>query len=141
MTRRVTLTLLLALCALFAGCDDKGKPASESAAESSGLKITAWNLQWFPGKTPSGGTAAEQAAHVSAVISELKAIDADIVLLQEIREPAALQEIIKAIPEYSLDVVSDFQDVPGRALTLFLVKTTLENASALCTDLLFPNFL
>ena len=30
-------------------------------------------------------------------------------LLQEIRDPAALQEIIKAIPEHSLDVVSDFR--------------------------------
>jgi len=107
MMRRVTL--ILALCALFVGCGEKGKPASESAAESSGLRITAWNLQWFPGKTPSGGSAEEQAAHVSAVISELKAIDADIVLLQEIRDPVALQEIIKAIPEYSLDVVSDFR--------------------------------
>ena len=48
MTRRVTLTLLLALGALFSGCGEKGKPASESAAESSGLKVTAWNLQWFP---------------------------------------------------------------------------------------------
>ena len=60
-------------------------------------------------RRPSGGSAEEQAAHVSAVISELKVIDADIVLLQEIRDPAALQEIIKAIPEYSLDVVSDFR--------------------------------
>ena len=33
------------------------------------------------------GGVEEQSAHVSAVISELKAIDADIVLLQEIREP------------------------------------------------------
>ena len=105
MTRRVTLTLILALCGLFTGCGEKGKPA----ADSSGLKITAWNLQWFPGKTPSGGSAAEQTAHVSAVISELKAIDADIVLLQEIRDPVALQEIIKAIPEDSPDVVSDFR--------------------------------
>ncbi len=109
MTRRVGLTLILALCGLFAGCGDKGKPASVSAAESSGFKITAWNLQWFPGKTPSGGSAEEQAAHVAAVISELKAIDADIVLLQEIRDPAALQGITKALPEYSLDVVSDFR--------------------------------
>ena len=107
MTRRVAL--ILALCALFAGCGEQGKPASESAAESSGLKVTAWNLQWFPGKTPSGGTPAENAAHIAAVVSGLKAIDADILLLQEIREPAALQEIIKAIPEYSLDVVSDFR--------------------------------
>ena len=109
MTRRVTLTLLLALGALFTGCGEKGKPASYSAAESSGLKITAWNLQWFPGKTPKGGTPAENAAHIAAVVSGLKAIDADIVLLQEIRDPAALQEIVKAIPEYSLDVVSDFR--------------------------------
>jgi hypothetical protein len=94
MTRRVTLALILALCALFAGCGGRGKPAPKPPAQVSGLKITAWNLQWFPGKTPSGGTAEEQAAHVSAVISELKAIDADIVLLQEIRDPAALQEII-----------------------------------------------
>ena len=87
MTRRVTL--ILALCTLFTGCGERDKPAQEPAADSSGLKA-AWNLVWFPGKTPSGGSAAEQAAHVSAVISELKAIDADIVLLQEIRDPAAL---------------------------------------------------
>ena len=109
MTRRVTLTLILALGAVFAGCEDKGKPASVSDPESSGLKVTAWTLQWFPGKTPSGGTPAENAAHIAAVVSGLKAIDADIVLLQEIRDPNALQEIVKAIPEYSLDVVSDFR--------------------------------
>lgn len=63
----------------------------------------------IPAESPSEGSAEEQAAHVSAVISELKAIDADIVLLQEIRGPAALQVIIKAIPEHSLDVVSDFR--------------------------------
>jgi hypothetical protein len=109
MTRRVTLTLLLALGALLTDCGDKGKPASESAAESSGLKITAWNLQWFPGKTPKGETPEENAAHIAAVVSELKEIDVDIVLLQEIRDPAALQEIVKAIPEYSVDVASNFQ--------------------------------
>jgi len=114
MVNRVTLALIAGLCALFAGCGEQEKPQQDSAVQKpavpdSGLRITAWNLQWFPGKTPSGGSAAEQTAHVSAVISELKAIDADIVLLQEIRDPAALQEIIKAIPEYSLDVVSDFR--------------------------------
>ena len=119
MVRRVTLALIAGLCALFAGCGEQEKSQQDAALQNqavyyssvpdSGLRITAWNLQWFPGKTPSGGSAEEQAAHVSAVISELKAIDADIVLLQEIRDPAALQEIIKAIPEYSLDVVSDFR--------------------------------
>ena len=102
MVRRVTLALIAGLCALFAGCGEKGKPQENSAVpdsvvqkpavSDSGLRITAWNLQWFPGKTPSGGSAEEQAAHVSAVISELKVIDADIVLLQEIRDPAALPQ-------------------------------------------------
>ena len=94
MVKRVTLALIAGLCALFAGCGEQEKPQQEaalpasaaqnSAVQDSGLRITACNLQWFPGKTPSGGSAEEQAAHVSAVISELKAIDADIVLLQEI---------------------------------------------------------
>ena len=64
-------------------------------------------MQWFPGKTPKGGTPEENAAHIAAVVSGLKAIDTDIVLLQEIRDSAALQEIVKAIPEYSLNVVSN----------------------------------
>ncbi|MAK33314.1 MAG: hypothetical protein CL386_04950, partial [Acidiferrobacter sp.] len=119
MVRRVSLALIAGLCALLAGCGEQEKPQQDaalpdaavqnSAVQDSGLRIAAWNLQWFPGKTPSGGSAAEQAAHALAVISELKAIDADIVLLQEIRDPAALQGITKALPEYSLDVVSDFR--------------------------------
>ena len=83
MVRRVTLVLIAGLCALFAGCGEQEKPqqdavlpdagVQEPAVQDSGLRIAAWNLQWFPGKTPSGGSAAEQAAHVSAVISEPKA--------------------------------------------------------------------
>ena len=77
MTRRALLILILALCSLFAGCGEQEQPQQDSAVQDSGLRIAAWNLQWFPGKTPSG-TPEEQAEHVSAVISELKAIDADI---------------------------------------------------------------
>ena len=134
MTRRVTLTLILALGALFVGCVERGKPAQEPAADSSGLRITAWNLQWFPGKTPSGGSGLEQAVHVAAVISELKAIDADIVLLQEIRDPAALQEIIKAIPEYSLDVVSDFKGNLEVAILTRAPASSSEGLSILSLD-------
>ena len=118
MVKRVTLALIAGLCVLFAGCAEQEKPqqdaalpdavVQEPAVQDSGLKIAAWNLQWFPGKTPSGEAATERTTHISAVISELKAIDADILLLQEIRDPAGLQVIISAMPEYSLDVVSDF---------------------------------
>ena len=73
MVSRVTLALIAGLCVLFAGWGEQEKPQQNSAVQDSGLRITAWNLQWFPGKTPSGGSAAEQAAHVVAVISEPKA--------------------------------------------------------------------
>ena len=118
MVKRLTLALIAGLCALFAGCGEQEKPqqkvtlpvavVQEPAVQDSGLRIAAWNLQWFPGKTPSGEAATERTTHISAVISELKVIDADILLLQEIRDPAGLQVIISAMPEYSLDVVSDF---------------------------------
>ncbi|MFP6875077.1 MAG: leucine-rich repeat domain-containing protein [Verrucomicrobiales bacterium] len=55
MTRRVTLTLILALCALFAGCGEQGKPAPKPAVRAGGLKIAAWNLQWFPDSVTSIG--------------------------------------------------------------------------------------
>ena len=118
MRRITTLFLTLALTILFAGCAEQENPqqvvalpdavVQEPAVQDAGLKIAAWNLQWFPGKTPSGEAATERTTHISAVIAELKAIDADILLLQEIRDPAGLQVIISAMPEYSLDVVSDF---------------------------------
>ena len=116
MRRITTLFLTLVLTILFAGCGEQEKPqqvaalpeavVQEPALQDSGLKIAAWNLQWFPGKTPSGEAAEERGNHISAVISEV--IDADILLLQEIRDPAGLKVIISAMPEYSLDIVSDF---------------------------------
>ena len=58
MTKRAAHALILALCALFAGCGDESREIeTKRGVEPSGLKITAWNLQWFPGKTPSGGSA------------------------------------------------------------------------------------
>ena len=68
MVTRVTLALIAGLCALFAGCGQQEKPQEGSALQNqtvphspvpdSGLRIAAWNLQWFPGKAP-GGLAAE----------------------------------------------------------------------------------
>ncbi len=46
MTRGGILTLIFSMGALFVGCGEKGKPAQETAIESTGLKSTAWNLQW-----------------------------------------------------------------------------------------------
>ena len=122
--------LLAAACVLLTSCgkengDGVREVEAKREAEPFHLKIAAWNLQWFPGKTPKGGTPEENAAHIAAVVSGLKAIDADIVLLQEIRDQAALQEIIKAMPEYSLAVVSNFEgDLEVAILTRAPAKAT-----------------
>lgn len=87
MNRRFFLSLCIAFSVLFTGCKEKTPYAPKEASE--GLKIASWNLQWFPGKTPDGGTPEEQEAHIKAVVKELKAIDADILLLQEIRDTEA----------------------------------------------------
>lgn len=102
--------ILTVISALLIGCSEE-KPTSspESNNHLEGIRIASWNLQWFPGKTPSGGSTGEEQGHIKAVINELKIIDADILLLQEIRDTKALQEIVKAIPEYSVDVVSNFR--------------------------------
>ena len=108
MNRRFFLSLCVALSALFTSCKEKANSTPKEASQS--LKIAAWNLQWFPGKIPDGGTPEEQEAHVKAVVNELKVIDADILLLQEIRDTEVLRDIAKKeLPDYSLDIISDFE--------------------------------
>lgn len=108
MNRRFFLSLCIAFSALFASCKEKTPSTPKEASQ--GLKIASWNLQWFPGKTPDGGTPEEQEAHIKAVVRELKIIDADILLLQEIRDTEALRDLVNnKLPDYSLDIISDFE--------------------------------
>ncbi len=84
MIRSAVLLLTLSLFGLFAGCGEQEKPQQDLAVSDplvkrqpvpdSGLKIAAWNLQWFPGKAPGGLAAEDYSKHISAVISELKSI-------------------------------------------------------------------
>lgn len=131
MKRRLFFNFTLCVLALLFGCrnsekgdavdvvndstaleivnDSTAAEVVNHSASSKVLRIASWNLQWFPGKTSGGGSSAEESKHVNAVIDELKAIDADILLLQEIRDPDALEKILQSIPDYSLDVISNFE--------------------------------
>lgn len=121
MKRRLFFNLTLCVLAALFGCRNSDKEGNRDvgdhptssvnhdSASSEVLRVASWNLHWFPGKSSGGGSPEEERGHINAVIEELKAIDADILLLQEIRDPDALSEVLEAIPDYSLDVISNFE--------------------------------
>lgn len=75
----------------------------------SGLKVTTWNLHWFPGHTPRSVPEFLQKDHIDMVVNTLRQLDADILCLQEIKDPDALKEIISALPQYKIQMVSNFK--------------------------------
>ena len=64
-----------------------------------------WNLQWFPGNRPEP-TEAGRNWHQREVTRVIREIGADLLLVQEVVDPAALA---KAAPQYPWRVVSNFQ--------------------------------
>ena len=50
------------------------------------IRITTWNLEWFPNGSPHDATPEKQAQRIEAAADVLKKLDPDILLLQEIRD-------------------------------------------------------
>ncbi len=78
-----------------------------SAAEP--LKFVSWNIEWFPGHRPTA-SAAEADAHMKIAQEALKKIDPDIFVGIEIRDWAAFDELVSAVPGLNCHVVSSFCD-------------------------------
>ena len=81
-------------------------PGSAPAAS-----ITALNLEWFPGRRPQP-TAEEVANHLAITTSSFADVAADIMLMTEVCDEAALRGVVAAsIPDAELHVISNFTDV------------------------------
>ena len=50
--------------------------------ESAKIRITTWNLEWFPNGSPHDATAEKQAQRIDAAADVLKKLDPDILPLQ-----------------------------------------------------------
>jgi hypothetical protein len=50
------------------------------------IRITTWNLEWFPNGSPHDATSEKQAQRIEAAADVLKKLDPDILLLQEMRD-------------------------------------------------------
>jgi endonuclease/exonuclease/phosphatase family metal-dependent hydrolase len=79
------------------------------------VRVVTWNLEWFPGRT-QGQTLDDHAfAHVKAVEAILREIDGDVVCVQEIKDPAALEQLAVRLG-LTVQLISSFRGVQEIAI-------------------------
>lgn len=72
------------------------------------LRVVTWNLQWFPGGK-IGASKSDQDIHIAAVQQEIRKINPDILILQEVSSMSALEETLKPLgTDWKVAVVSRF---------------------------------
>jgi len=74
------------------------------------LRVMTWNLEWFPGGRPNA-TFDEKAARMTAVRAEIKRLDPDVVLLEEVASQEVIEELLKPLsPDWKVAIVSRFEE-------------------------------
>ena len=76
------------------------------------MRVVTWNLQWFPGKSPSSNPQ-EASAHIEEVRKSLIEINPDILVLQEVSGETPVQEAVSILPDFKVAVVSRFKTKGG----------------------------
>jgi hypothetical protein len=92
--RRATFTnhaLLALLTALVVGS------ALGSSPEQTKVRITTWNLEWFPNGSAHDATPEVQAQRIAAAADVLRPINPDVILLQEVRDYDACARLGEAV--------------------------------------------
>lgn len=75
------------------------------------LRVVSLNAEWFPGCVPEPAPA-QQARHITGVQRLLHDLDPDLLLLQEIVQPSALQKALAVQPDVSVYAASAFTNNP-----------------------------
>ena len=75
------------------------------------IRITTWNLEWFPNGSPHETTPEKQAQRIEAAANVLRKLDPDILLLQEMRDYDACARLGEAIHPgaYQVAICSAFK--------------------------------
>ena len=73
-----TLFALLAFFVVGSALGQSSEPAK--------IRITTWNLEWFPNGSSHDSTPEKQTQRIEAAADVLKKLDPDILLLQEMRD-------------------------------------------------------
>jgi endonuclease/exonuclease/phosphatase family metal-dependent hydrolase len=103
--QRAAVAFILAVLALVA-------PLSASP-----VRVTTWNLEWFPNGSPKEIPPAEQAKRIAAAADALRPLNSDIILLQEVRDYEVCARLAEAIRPhtYQVAICSAFKEryTPG----------------------------
>ena len=107
--RRATFTnrALFALLASFVVALALGE-----SPEPTKVRITTWNLEWFPNGSAHDATPEVQAQRIAAAADVLRPINPDIILLQEVRDYEACARLGEAIAPgiYHVAICSAFKE-------------------------------
>lgn len=80
------------------------------AARAEPVKVAAWNLEWFPGRTPEASPAVAR-EHIREVHLALSLLKPDILIVEEVKELDALRVAVKGVNGLQVQAFSEF---PGR---------------------------
>lgn len=75
------------------------------------LRVVSWNLEWFPGRFPEAGPD-QQKEHMAVAKEALTILKPDVFLAQEVRDWAAMVDLVSVAPGLQVQVVSTFGDRP-----------------------------
>ena len=83
-----------------------------TSAEPTSIRITTWNLEWFPNGSAKEAPAEQQNQRIKEAADVLRPIDPDIVLLQEVRDYDACARLGEAIAPgiYHVAICSAFRE-------------------------------
>ena len=93
------------------------------------VRVTTWNLQWFPNGSPREASAEEQSSRINEAANILRPLNPDIVLLQEVRDYDACVRLGEAIQPaaYQVAICSAFS---GRQQIAIMAKYQAQAAWA-----------
>jgi len=102
-TNRAVIALLASLVV--------GSTLGESR-EPTKIRITTWNLEWFPNGSAHDATPEVQAHRIATAADVLRPITPDIILLQEVRDYEACARLGEAIAPglYHVAICSAFKE-------------------------------
>ena len=89
-----------------------------NSTEQTEVRITSWNLEWFPNGSAHDATPEVQAQRIVAAADVLRPINPDIILLQEVRDYEACARLGEAIAPgtYHVAICSAFKEPFQRGL-------------------------
>ena len=88
-----------------------------AAAFAAPIRVTTWNLEWFPNGSPKDLPVAEQQKRIAAAADVLRPLNSDIILLEEVRDYDVCARLAEAIAPhtYHVAICSAFREpfAPG----------------------------